>query len=504
MNTNRLRSIVIVGGGTAGWMAAATLGRFLKDDYSSVRLVESAEIGTVGVGEATIPQIKTFNRMLALDEDDFVRKTQATFKLGIQFKDWTRLGHTYLHPFGPYGLDMEGVSFHAYWLKLRELEPDTDLSDYSLQAVACRRGKFMRSINAGNSPLSNIAYAFHFDAALYARFLREYAEQRGVVRTEGKIVEVEQRGEDGFIEAVVLESGERIEGDLFIDCSGFRGLLIEQTLKTGYEDWSHWLPCNRAVAVPCESAGELTPYTRSTARKAGWQWRIELQHRIGNGYVYSSEFISDDEATATLLANLDGAPRATPRIIKFVAGRRKKFWNKNCVTLGLASGFIEPLESTSIHLVQSGLANFMTLFPDRRFSPTEIEQYNRVMTWEFERIRDFIVLHYKATERNDSPFWDYCRNMSVPDFLQHKMDLFRDRGRIFRENNELFNDTSWFAVMVGQNIRPRSYDPLVDVMSEDELRRRLAHIKETISKSADYMPSHREFIEKHCKARAER
>jgi tryptophan halogenase len=497
---NKLRNIVIVGGGTAGWMAAATFAKFLKNDYCRIRLVESEEIGTVGVGEATIPQINIFNRMLAIDENEFIRETQATFKLGIEFVDWTRIGHRYIHPFGPYGISMEGVSFHSYWLKLRELEPDSDLGDYSLQAVACRQGKFMRPINAGNSPLSKIAYAFHFDAHLYARYLRKYAEQRGVERTEGKIVEVKQRGEDGHIEAVVLENGTRVEGDFFIDCSGFRGLLIEQTLKTGYEDWTRYLPCNRAVAVPCESGGEFTPYTRSTARPAGWQWRIPLQHRIGNGYVYSSEHLSDDEAAATLLANLDGPARASPRLLRFVAGRRRSFWNKNCVALGLASGFLEPLESTSIHLVQSGIAHLMTLFPDRHFSQAEVERYNRVMTWEYERIRDFIVLHYKATERNDTPFWDYCRTMEIPEFLQQKFDIFLDRGRIFRENDELFNDTSWFAVMVGQNLRPRGYDPLVDVLTDDDLRSRMAHIKETIMKSAATMPSHREFIEKNCKA----
>ncbi|MEJ0086257.1 MAG: tryptophan halogenase family protein [Pseudomonadota bacterium] len=500
MNTNRLRTIVIVGGGTAGWMAAATFARFLKNDYCKVRLIESEEIGTVGVGEATIPQINTFNRMLGVDENDFIRRTQATFKLGIEFVDWTRLGHKYIHPFGPYGLNMEGVSFHAYWLKLRELEPDTDLGDFSLQVAACRQGKFMRPVDAGNSPLSKIAYAFHFDARLYALFLRDYAQQRGVTRTEGKIVDVKRRAADGFIEAVVLESGERVDGDLFIDCSGFRGLLIEQALETGYEDWSHWLPCNSAVAVPCQSGGEFTPYTRSTARKAGWQWRIPLQHRIGNGYVYSSAHIGDDEATSSLLANLDGAPLAAPRILRFVTGRRKKFWVKNCVALGLASGFLEPLESTSIHLVQSALAHLMTLFPDRTFAPAEIDQYNRVLTWEYERIRDFLVLHYNATERDDSPFWNYCRTMSVPDFLQQKLDLFRERGRVFRENEELFTDTSWFAVMVGQNVQPRSYDPLVDVLTEDELRKRLSHIKATIGKSVDTMPTHREFIARNCAA----
>jgi tryptophan halogenase len=358
----------------------------------------------------------------------------------------------------------------------------------------------MRPVNAGNSPLSKIAYAFQFDAVLYARYLRRYAEARGVVRTEGKVKDVKLRGEDGFIEAVVLESGERVEGDLFIDCSGFRGVLIEQALHTGYEDWTHWLPCDRAVAVPCASTADLTPYTRSTAHTAGWQWRIPLQHRIGNGYVYSSQYISDDEAAATLLKNLDGEALASPRQLRFVTGRRKKFWNRNCVAIGLSAGFMEPLESTSIHLIQSGIAKLLMLFPDRRFERAEIDQYNRMTTWEYERIRDFLILHYTATERDDSPFWRYCRSIEVPEFLAHKIELFRSRGRIFREADELFNDTSWFAVLIGQNVRPRTYDPLVDVLDADETRRRLLQIRTAIANSAAAMPEHREFIGKHCAA----
>ena len=500
MTNQRLRKVVIVGGGTAGWMTAAALGRFLKDGYTQVTLVESEEIGTVGVGESTIPQIKIFNRMLGLDENDFVRRTKATFKLGIDFVDWKAIGHRYHHPFGPYGVDMEGVSFHAYWLRLKAMGEAGDLGDYSLQAVASAQGKFMRANSQPNSPLGRIDHAYHIDAGLYARFLRGYAEERGVRRQEGKIVEVHQRAEDGFIEAVTLQSGERVEGDLFIDCSGFRGLLIEQTLKTGFEDWSHWLLNDRAVAVPCALGGSTNPVTRATARPAGWQWRIPLQHRLGNGYAYSSEHISEDEATAYLLANLDGEPLIDPFTLRFKAGRRKKSWNKNVVAIGLSAGFMEPLESQSIHLIQVGISRLLAMFPDRRFERPDIDRYNRVMQFEYETIRDFLILHFHATQRNDTPYWDYLRTMPIPDYLADKMAVFGSYGRVFRENEELFTDTSWFAVMIGQGVEPRGHDPMADVMSDDDLRARMDNIRGVIAKSAQVMPDHMTFIADNCAA----
>jgi tryptophan 7-halogenase len=500
VKTDQIRSIVIVGGGTAGWMTAAALSKVLGRDYASITLVESDAIGTVGVGEATIPQINIFNRMLGIDEDEFVRRTKGSFKLGIQFVDWGKRGSTYFHPFGAYGVNMEGISFHAFWLRLHQAGLAPWIDDYSIQAKAAEAGKFMRPVDAGNSPLSNITYAFHFDAGLYALYLREYAEAAGVVRKEGKITQVVQRGDDGFIEAVVLEDGTRIAADLFIDCSGFHGLLIEGTMKAGYTDWSHWLPCNSAVAVPCESVADITPYTRSTARNAGWQWRIPLQHRTGNGYVYCSDYISDDEAAATLLANLDGKPLADPRFIKFTTGHRNQYWMKNCVAIGLSSGFMEPLESTSIWMIQTAIAKLLTMFPDKSFAPVDIGRFNRVLKTETEEIRDFIILHYKVTQRDDTPFWDYVRAMDVPDRLTEKMEVFANAGRAFRENEELFNDTSWFAVMVGQGLIPRTFDPVAKLLSEDETKTRLDQIRGAVLNSADYMPRHIDFIRDNCAA----
>ncbi len=500
MQDNKTLEIVIVGGGTSGWMTAAALAKVLKGRYP-ITLIESDEIGTIGVGEATIPMISLFNRMLEIDEDEFMRQTQASFKLGIEFVNWGRLGDRYVHGFGVIGQDNWTVDFHQYWLKQYLAGKAKELEHYSINTAACLQDKFMRPrMDMPKSPLSHIAYAFHFDASLYARYLRGLAEAAGVKRIEGRVVEVAVREGEVLVSSLTLQSGQTIDGDLFIDCSGFRALLIEGAMKTGFEDWSHWLPCDRAVAVPCASSKDLHPYTRSTARQAGWQWRIPLQHRIGNGHVFSSKYLSEDEATAVLLSNLDGPPLADPRLIRFQTGRRKQAWTGNVVAIGLASGFLEPLESTSIHLVQMGIAHLLTFFPAAGFEAAERDQYNRVMQQEFEWVRDFIILHYKATERRDSPFWNYCREMEIPSSLQHRIDLFRSHGRVFREGNELFAKVSWLQVMHGQRIRPEGYHPLTDLLDENEIAGYLDEVAGVIGACIDVMPSHAQFIADHCAA----
>lgn len=500
MNDQPIRRVVIVGGGTAGWMTAAALSQAFKGSLESIRLVESEEIGTVGVGEATIPPIRRFNARLGIDENEFIRQTQGSFKLGIEFVDWLRPGHSYIHPFGRYGADLDNVSFIHFWMR-RHLQGATDsIDEYCLATMAARLGKFTRPEMHPDPAMSTLGYAFHFDASLYARYLRGYAERRGVQRIEGRIVDVKLRGEDGFIESVVLKDGPTVDGDLFIDCSGFRGLLIEEALHTGYLDWSRWLPCNRAFAMPSESVGDPTPYTRSTARPAGWQWRIPLQHRVGNGYVYCSEFVSDDEAAGTLKANLDGRGLADPRPLRFTAGMRRQFWNRNCVALGLAGGFLEPLESTSIHLIQSGISKLLTLFPDRRFDPLLAAEFNRQSTLQYEWIRDFLVAHYKLTERADTPFWDYCRTMAIPETLQTKLDLFRNRSLVFRVDDELFLEPSWVAVLLGQGVTPSGYDPVADAIDATVLDRAMAGMRESVRRVAEALPTHGQFIARHCAA----
>lgn len=499
MADNRIRDIVVVGGGTAGWMAAAALSRFLRNGYTRVRVIESDEIGTVGVGEATIPPIRNFLEMLRIDENDFVSKTQATFKLGIEFVDWTQKGHRYLHPFGHFGADIEGVPFHQFFLRAHALGQTDNIEHFSLTSAAARLGRFAPA-QAATFPLNQWAYALHFDASLVAGYMRNYAENLGAQRSEGKVVDVNLRGADGFVESLTLESGEQVEGDLFIDCSGFRALLIGQALGVGYEDWSDYLPCDRAVAVACESNGPPEPYTRSTARKAGWQWHIPLQHRTGNGYVFCSKELSDDEAAATLLQNLEGAALGEPRFIPFTTGRRARFWEKNCLSLGLAAGFMEPLESTAIHLVQTGIAKLLALFPDKTFAAIEIDEYNRLMGATYEQTRDFLVLHYKATARDDSDFWNYCRNMQIPETLRHRLDLFAGRGRCFRYEDDLFSVTSWVAVLLGQGVWPNAYDEIVNSMSDTELAEVIAKMQTQISATAKKLPPQQEYINKYCAA----
>ena len=495
----RIRRIAIIGGGSAGWMAAAALSQAVGRGCR-IDLVESDAIGTVGVGEATIPPIKLFNARLGLDENDFIRHTQGSFKLGIQFVDWGRAGHRYFHPFGQYGRDFDVVPLHQYWLDARRRGTAGPLDEYSMAWGAAAAGRFDQPQRDPRRIQSTYDYAYHFDAGLYARYLRGYAEQRGVHRTEGRVVDVRLDGESGFIDSVLLESGTELSADLFIDCSGFRGLLIEGALETGFDPWTHWLPCDRAVAVGCTSVGEFTPYTRSTAREAGWQWRIPLQHRVGNGYVYCSRHISDDEAAAKLLANLDGEPLAEPRPLRFTTGCRRQFWNRNCVAIGLAAGFMEPLESTSLHLIQTGITRLLALFPDRRFDPLGIHEYNRVTRLEWERIRDFLILHYHLTERRDSELWRECAAMQVPETLQYRIDHFARYGRLVAEGLELFQNNSWLAVHIGQFNHPREPDPMVDQRELADADRLLESVRRVIREAAEVMPTHAEFIRRHCAA----
>ena len=495
-----LRDIVIVGGGTAGWMAAAALAKSAATPQRRITLIESEEIGTVGVGESTIPPIQLFNRLLGIDEDEFVRETNATFKLGIEFVDWRRKGHSYFHNFGLLGADLKtGITFNHYWIRWLMSGGDPDQLRFSVEAEASRLGKFGRTDAGQAGALPSVNYAFQFDASTY---VRRYSERRGVTRREGKVVNVRQNGESGLIEAVDMADGTSVAGDFFIDCTGFRGLLIEGVYKAGFEDWSHWLLNDRAAAVPAQRMQEPTPFTLARAREAGWQWRIPLQHRTGNGYVFSSEHVSDDEAAAQLVDSLGGTALAQPRILRFKAGRRKKSWIKNCMALGLSSGFLEPLESTSIHLIQAGIVKFLDYLPFRRPEQILIDRFNEEMSFQYESIRDFIIAHYKVTEREDTPFWKYCKNMSIPDTLAERLELFRTRGEAKPRPADLFSEVSWLAVLYGQGIVPEGYHPVADTMSDDDLELTLARIRSAIKQRVGELPTHGPFIASCCAATA--
>ena len=490
-----VRKVTIVGGGTAGWMTAAVLSQWLSK--VEVSLIESDEIGTIGVGEATIPHIRNFMALAGIEPLKMISESKATFKLGIHFVDWGAPGEDYIHGFGKIGRDMLWLHPHQLWLAARERAPELvkHFDFYSLNCVASRENKFAFPDKRNpHSPIADIDYAYHFDASLFARHLRAESEARGVKRIEGRIVDVVKDPENGFVDRVRLSDGREVDGELFIDCSGMRGLLIGGSLGVGYEDWNQWLLCDRAQAVPCASVEPLTPYTRSTARKAGWQWRIPLQHRIGNGYVYASDLISDEEVKETLLANLDGEALSDPRPVSFRPGRRLKAWDKNVIAIGLSSGFLEPLESTSIHLIQTGIHRLLAMFPAQGFSEADIDEYNRQSRFEYEDVRDFIVAHYKVTRRTGDPFWDYVREMEVPDSLNERFDLFRSSGRFFKHGAaELFAEESWVQVLLGQGFEMRA-DPVTQFVPDDALLGFLGDLEETIAEVAAGLPDHGEFV----------
>jgi tryptophan 7-halogenase len=499
-----VRSVVIAGGGTAGWMTAAALARVLGPRLT-ITLVESSEIGIIGVGEATIPAIASFNRLIKLDEDDFLRQTQGTFKLGIEFVNWYERGHEYMHAFGPVGRDLAYIPFHHYLFKENgfgnQVPPSAgSLWDYSFNWLAAKQSRFARLEKIPDTPLAGLAWAFHFDASLYAAYLSRLAQGMGVRRIDSKIAEVLLQPESGDVRALKLDDGRELAADFFIDCTGFRGLLIEQALKTGYEDWSQWLPCDRAIAVPSARTSPLLPYTRSTALEAGWQWRIPLQHRTGNGHVYCSSYMRDDRARELLLANLDAEPLADPRLIKFTTGRRKQLWNRNVVCMGLASGFVEPLESTAIHLIQVTIQRLILLFPHVGDNEERRREFNRAAAAEYEYIRDFVVLHYYANNRVGEPFWDACRNIAIPDSLRHRVELFRETGSIFCATDDLFQHSSWLQVLWGQGVQPRAPHPFVEAVAPNDRAGYLRDLRGLIAQAAQKLPGHADFIARNCQA----
>lgn len=497
-NLSPIKSVVIVGGGTAGWMAAASLSKYLSGTNIDITVIESSDIGAVGVGEASLPSLREFNRYLGIDELSFIQATQATFKLGIKFVDWSKLGSDFFHPFAAYGQSLAGVDFHQHWNRTRLAGSEIDLEQFCLASQLAKHEKFSQPNPQNTHPLGSYNYAYHFDAIAYARMLRGYAENNQVTCINQRIEKVELDEKLGDVSQLMLADGNVIQGDFFIDCSGFKGLVIEQALHTGYEDWSHWLPCNSAVAVACKTTRKAWPYTQSTAMDAGWRWRIPLQNRLGNGYVYCSDYITEQQATEQLLQGLEGEALTAPNQLKFVTGRRKKMWNKNCVAVGLASGFMEPLESTSIALIQSGISAIHKYFPFNGVQQIEVAEANRFSQLEFERIRDFLILHYKGSQRDDSDFWRYCQNMSIPESLQHKIELYKARGHLIKHEAESFEDASWLSIYSGLEIFAGDYDKRSDVIALQELKERFTNMQQLIQQGVKQMPSHAHFIEKHC------
>lgn len=494
-----LQKFVIVGGGTAGWLAAATLGNIFKDHHVDIELVESDEIGIIGVGEATIPPLLDTLTSLGIDQVDFIKKTQASFKLGIEFQDWHTKGNSYFHPFGTLGASIDGHEFFQCWLKTQAHGNETPLMAHSPETQLANKNKFFLPFEAVNTPLAHTKYALHLDASLVGKYLKEFASAIGVTQTIGH-VENAALNEDGNISAITLKDGQTISGDFFIDCSGFKGLLIEQTLSAGYDDWSHYLPCNRAVTVQTENVGDTTPYTISKAQDAGWTWRIPLQHRTGNGYVFCSKYISDQQAIDTLLSQVSGKVLTTPRVIPFTTGIRRKAWHKNCLALGLAQGFLEPLESTAIHLVSKTLALFVRMFPDGELSPVLRDEFNRRVRADYEEIRDFLVLHYCTTNREDTPFWRWCKGMDIPPSLAHKLNFYQAGGSLIPGIEELFQPTSWYAVLTGMQVMPNSYNSTTDALNYDRLQQSLNSGAQAIISSVNNQPSHDSFLQKYCPA----
>ncbi|MAH73807.1 MAG: tryptophan halogenase [Cellvibrionales bacterium TMED49] len=494
MKNKPVKKVVVVGGGTAGWLAAASIAKLLGDNLQ-ITLIESDEIGTIGVGEATIPTMLVLHHLLKINEQEFMSAVHGSFKLGISFENWGALGDKYIHSFGVTGKGCWAAGFHHFWLKARKLGLSGDYGNYCTELMAAKSDRFAVSVN--NEKLN---YAYHFDAGLYANFMRKIAEESNVRRLEGKIINVVTDEVSGFISAVRLDSGQRIEGDLFVDCSGFASLIIDKTLNTEYDDWSNWLPCDRAIAIQTSATSEPVPYTRSIAKDAGWQWRIPLQSRVGNGLVYCSSYITDADAESVLLSSVDGNALTKPRLIKFRTGQRKLHWNKNCIALGLAAGFVEPLESTSIHMVQKGIIRLLQMFPFDGIKVADKDEFNHQMREEFLFIRDFIVLHYHLTKRTDTNFWNHCRSMAIPETLRHRLELFRESGRIFEKDRDLFAENSWAQVMLGQGLMPAHYHPIVNMMADAELTFFLNNIESQAINRVTQLPKHQHFIDKYCKA----